>query len=361
MFYVRKLLLNSRTLANLTNKLFEVKFMKPIAFLAVSLCFFSPTLAPASDVEMLTLEQELLSLEDELIQSSATPFSEEAAIVFETEKITEPFVVEASQETPFINLQETLAPISLQEETPLTINAPTNLWVDEISGAEEPVAIEEVAEEIPLSSDSKTVETISFKQVFSGSPLIYSILLVMSLGAITLSLYSVFRMQNQNAASDFLAREIRHRLLSNNFQSAFELCQTSPGLLSRIVLSALNCRKHGLSAMIESMKAEGKRATLSAWQRLGLLQDIAVIAPMLGLLGTVVGLFYAFYDLNRSFDSMNQLLDGLGISVGTTVAGIGVAILSMILHSTAKFRLVQSLARVETEATALANLMDEKN
>ncbi len=109
------------------------------------------------------------------------------------------------------------------------------------------------------------------------------------------------------------------------------------------------------------MKAEGKRATVSSWQRLSLLQDIAVIAPMLGLLGTVLGMFYAFYDLNRSFESVANLFDGFGIAVGTTVAGIGVAILAMLLHSIIKFRLVQSLARVENEATALVRVLDENN
>jgi biopolymer transport protein ExbB len=183
----------------------------------------------------------------------------------------------------------------------------------------------------------------------------------MSLGSITLCFYSLFRMQNQNAASDLLAREIRHRLLSNNFQSASELCQSTPNLLSRIVLGALKNRSYGASAMAESMKLEGKRATLSAWQRLGLLQDIAVLAPMLGLLGTVVGLFYAFYDINRSFDSINQMLDGLGVSVGTTIAGIAVAILSMALHSLVKFRLIRSFAKIESEASMLAHLIDTKN
>ena len=80
---------------------------------------------------------------------------------------------------------------------------------------------------------------------------------------------------------------------------------------------------------------------------------------MLGLLGTVLGMFYAFYDLNRSFESVANLFDGFGIAVGTTVAGIIVAILAMVLHSIAKFRLVQCLSRVESEATSLVRFFDE--
>jgi biopolymer transport protein ExbB len=81
---------------------------------------------------------------------------------------------------------------------------------------------------------------------------------------------------------------------------------------------------------------------------------------MLGLLGTVLGMFYAFYDVNRSIESISTLFDGLGISVGTTVAGLVVAILALILHSTAKYRLVRTLAQVENEAHHVAALIDDR-
>jgi len=81
---------------------------------------------------------------------------------------------------------------------------------------------------------------------------------------------------------------------------------------------------------------------------------------MLGLLGTVLGMFYAFYDINRSIESVSTLFDGLGISVGTTVAGLIVAIVALILQSLAKFRIVKALATVENEAQSMATLIDDR-
>ncbi len=81
---------------------------------------------------------------------------------------------------------------------------------------------------------------------------------------------------------------------------------------------------------------------------------------MLGLLGTVLGMFYAFYDLNRSMESVSLLFDGLGISVGTTVAGLIVAIVAMVLYAISKYRLVRILASVETEAQTFASLIDAR-
>lgn len=111
--------------------------------------------------------------------------------------------------------------------------------------------------------------------------------------------------------------------------------------------------------MLETMRAEGKRCTLPFWQRLGLLNDIAIIAPMLGLLGTVLGMFYAFYDMDRSMTSLSHLFDGLGVSVGTTLAGLCVAIISLALHAIAKYRLVSALCRVEAQAETLTQYLSD--
>ncbi len=78
---------------------------------------------------------------------------------------------------------------------------------------------------------------------------------------------------------------------------------------------------------------------------------------MLGLLGTVIGMFYAFYDVNRSAESINALFDGLGIAVGTTVAGLVVAILCMLFSTTLKYRLIKTLSHVENEALHLSTLI----
>jgi len=109
--------------------------------------------------------------------------------------------------------------------------------------------------------------------------------------------------------------------------------------------------------ILDAMKAAGKRGSAPFWQKIALLNDIAVLAPMLGLLGTVTGMFYAFYDLNRSMESLSTLFDGLGISVGSTVAGLIVAILAMLFYTFLKFRLIRSMTSVENEAMQLAGTL----
>lgn len=215
------------------------------------------------------------------------------------------------------------------------------------------------------SAATKTVKEaaaveINLHQVFSGSPAIYSILLVMSVVAVFIWLYSILSLRSSGRIPSDLYKNLHNKLSSNNFHEALDLCSHNNNIFCKMIASGIASRSHGLPAMLEAMKAEGKRASVAFWQRVGLLNDIAIIAPMLGLLGTVLGMFYAFYDINRSIESVSTLFDGLGISVGSTVAGLIVAIVALILQSLAKFRIVKVLSTVENEALSMATLIDDR-
>ncbi len=202
---------------------------------------------------------------------------------------------------------------------------------------------------------------IDFKQVFAGSPTIYSTLLFLSIASLGLGLYSLLSLRSSQLVPQTPLTEVKNLILAGEYEAAKAVCEKRSDILFKMVQSGLAVREWGPNVVLDTMKTEGKRASGSFWQRLALLNDIAIIAPMLGLLGTVLGMFYAFYDLNRSVESITALFDGLGISVGTTVAGIVVAIIAMVLHSMTKYRLTRQLALVENEANSLARLMDARN
>lgn len=253
-------------------------------------------------------------------------------------------LTKAKQATPLPKLNETNA----KEEFSAPIAAAT------------PAAVAAQPQIEKKANASLNALQIDLKQVFAGSPWIYSALILLSVGAVTICLYHLFIVRSAEAIPEALLKNLRHKLLSNQYDEAISLCLKENNLLCRMLASGILSRQHGVVMMMDAMKSEGKRATISFWQRLSLLNDIAVIAPMIGLLGTVVGMFYAFYDIHRSVESISILFDGLGISVGTTVAGLLVAIIAMLLHSLARYRLLRLLAKVENEAQTFAGLIDNR-
>lgn len=202
-----------------------------------------------------------------------------------------------------------------------------------------------------------TPQLVDIKTIFTSAPLIYSILSVMSISSMGIWLYSLVTFRKKDISPESFRNELRLLLEQEKYSEAHQLCATKENVLSSLIRAGLTTRSFGPQVMIDAMKSEGKRASTAFWQRLSLLNDIVIIAPMLGLLGTVIGMFYAFYDVNRSIESINALFDGLGISVGTTVMGLVVSILSMIFHTTLKYRVVKTLSHVENEALTLSSLI----
>lgn len=198
---------------------------------------------------------------------------------------------------------------------------------------------------------------IDFKKVYMSSPFIYSLLSLMSIASLSVWIYSLATIRHKDIIPDHFQKELKVLLENQNYLEAKSLCEKSDHLFASLINVGLTTKNLGAQVMIDSMKSEGKRIATPLWQRLSLLNDVAIISPMVGLLGTVVGMFYAFYDVNRSVESVNTLFDGLGVAVGTTVAGLVVAIFAMIFSTTLKYRLVKALSKVENESLVMSALM----
>lgn len=209
------------------------------------------------------------------------------------------------------------------------------------------------------SLSSQASQLVDLKKVFASAPIIYSVLLFLSVGSFTVWLYSLSTFRSKDFLPQEFVKSLKVLLRTSRFDEAGSLCERQGKLLGSIVSAGLATRQLGPQIMIDAMKSEGKRASTTFWQRLSLLNDVVIIAPMLGLLGTVIGMFYAFYDVNRSVESINALFDGLGIAVGTTVVGLVVAILAMIFYTTLKYQLIKTLSSVENEALALSPLIEQ--
>jgi biopolymer transport protein ExbB len=198
----------------------------------------------------------------------------------------------------------------------------------------------------PTNFSTKEIK-IDIKEVFQASPTIYTLLLCLSSLAVMIYLYAYFSSRSKQLMPSYDISLLRQAISEKKLSLALELCETKPTVFSKMIRAGIENRPFGHQIMIDSIKETGKRETATLWQKVSLLNDIAIIAPMLGLLGTVSGMFYAFYDLGRSLESLGSLFDGLGVSVGTTLAGLIVAILAMILCTLLKYRLTKSCNGVE--------------
>lgn len=244
-----------------------------------------------------------------------------------------------------------LSPTIVEQSIPMAIEQTSLDLEDDIA------AIEKEEKEVAEAVKSNGI-VIDLGQVFAGSPTIYIVLFALSIASFAIWIYALLKLRTNELIPAEPLQELRIKLAAKNYNEALALCEKTPTILFHMISTGIQTRAQGQNSMLELMKSEGRRSSTRLWQKASLLNDIAVIAPMIGLLGTVLGMFYAFYDLNRSMESISALFDGLGVSVGTTVGGLIVAILALMFHAITKYRLTRQLAVIETEAHSLANLID---
>lgn len=209
-----------------------------------------------------------------------------------------------------------------------------------------------------LAEGEEVMSRLDLAQVFWAAPIIYSLLFGLSIFAFVVWLYSFLTLRTDALMPNGFLKKVRRQLSEKKYDAAFQSCRKARHFTASILSSGIASRGHGHQVVIEAMQTEGKRCGVTLWQRISLINDVAIISPMLGLLGTVLGLFYAFYDVNRSPDTLASIFDGLGIAVGTTVAGLIVAIMSMIFYATLKFRVVRLLNMLENETVTLGHLIE---
>ena len=211
------------------------------------------------------------------------------------------------------------------------------------------------------TAQEMNVNSLDLHRVFGASPIIYSLLLAMSIASLSIWLYSLLTLRERDMMPQEFTLQIRELLSEKRFDTALAACHENRNLCSSVLASGIAARRHGPQVMMDVVEAEGRRQGQTLWQRISLLNEIAVIAPMLGLLGTVMGIFIGFYDSEHSPDSLASIFDGFGIAVGTTVAGLVVAIMAMIFYATLRFRGLTLLNNVENEAVSLINLVEQES
>jgi len=191
----------------------------------------------------------------------------------------------------------------------------------------------------------KIEHRIDLQRVFNGAPSIYLILSMLSVCSMGIWTYTLLTTRTKQVIPRF-------NLRTDDPEKLKDLCRRHQTLYTALLSHVIDAKEKGFDAMVETMRFEGKRLATPLWQRIHIINDVAVIAPMLGLLGTVLGMFYAFYDTNSSTATLITLFDGLGVSVGTTVAGLIVSLFSMGLYLTAKFHLTRLMNSIESETLA---------
>lgn len=128
--------------------------------------------------------------------------------------------------------------------------------------------------------------------------------------------------------------------------------------LGRILAAGLLNMKHSRDVMKEAIEDEGRQVVHELERYLNTLGTVAAITPLLGLLGTVIGMIKVFTAITASgVGNPAVLAGGISEALITTAAGLSVAIPSLIFHRYLTGKVDRFVVAMEEQATKMVEVM----
>ena len=196
-----------------------------------------------------------------------------------------------------------------------------------------------------------------FELVKSGGLLMIPILLC-SVIALAISIERFWTLRKSKVAPSHLVGEV-WALVQKGELTAEKLAKFRAGsALGQIIVTGLNNSKHGREIMKESIQETASKVIHEMERFLNPLGTVAVVTPLLGLLGTVVGMIKVFTEIMiQGTGNANVLAGGISEALITTAAGLSVAIPALIMHRYFLRRVDFLVVEMEQEAVKLVEVV----
>ena len=178
--------------------------------------------------------------------------------------------------------------------------------------------------------------------------------------AIAVSIHRALTLRWNSIIPDYLATELARcdeYFRQRKTSTLFLALKRSDSPIGRIGRVALSSEYETREAATEAVEATAKEQMVKLENGMGVLEVVITIAPLLGLLGTVSGLVGVFATLGDQGDVSDPSLIAAGIAVAlnTTIAGLVVAVVTVIFHSSFTRRLERIAARLEVISGGLVH------
>jgi biopolymer transport protein ExbB len=154
---------------------------------------------------------------------------------------------------------------------------------------------------------------------------------------------------------------VRTVLKRDNVIEALSICDATPGPVARLVKTAIMNRDNGRERVREALEEAGLAEVPRLEEKLNLLATIAQIAPLLGLLGTVVGFIRTFSRMQEAGlqAHLGQLSEGIWQALVCAAAGLAVAIPAHAGYNYLVSRVNSIVLDMERAATDIVNIVGE--
>ena len=204
-----------------------------------------------------------------------------------------------------------------------------------------------------------------FSFIAKGGPVMIPIILG-SVFALAIIIERVFHLRRARINTKEFMDSIAQILKRNKIMEAIDKCENTPGPIAHIMKAGIIKHDRSRQEIKEAIEDAGLHEVPRLEKRLGILATIAHIEPLLGLLGTVTGMVKCFQIIQQKSTSLypispGDLAGGIWEALITTVAGLVVAIPTLVAYNYLVSVVDDLVLEMETSAAELINILSMRN
>ena len=194
--------------------------------------------------------------------------------------------------------------------------------------------------------------------LLNGGPIMYP-LFACAIIAIAVMIERFIVITRAGADNEGLSEQVRALITQGRVAEALKLCEDTPGPIPGLLANGIRNRDMDSDGIERQMEELAMRETPILYRRLGVLDTIITIAPLLGLLGTVTGMIRSFHVVGAA-SGMNNVAGvsgGVAEALIATATGLAIAIVTLIGYNYLTEQVKQVIADMEVRATQMMNIL----
>jgi len=184
------------------------------------------------------------------------------------------------------------------------------------------------------------------------------ILLLTSIAGVALGLQAVFSLRAHLLRPPGLSAELLNLCQEGNIEGAVEAAQADNSFLGLVCFAALSNAQLGKEAMEGAMADAGDIESTKVMNKIGVLNLIAAIAPMLGLTGTTIGMIMTFATLASGTDiTPATMSEGISVALICTFTGLIIAIPLLVTAYILKSNVQRVIAEIANDVNEMIRVI----
>ncbi|MDL2241170.1 MotA/TolQ/ExbB proton channel family protein [Bacteroidales bacterium OttesenSCG-928-K22] len=201
----------------------------------------------------------------------------------------------------------------------------------------------------------------SFWQMFNYGGVIMYLLLLLSIIGIYIFVERLIMVNKAGKDDNNFMGNISDCIRAGRIEEAKTMCKMTNTPLSRMIEKGINSLGKPLQDIKTAIENTGRFEVANLEKNVPFLATISGVAPMIGFLGTVLGMVKAFYNMSMAGNNLDisMLSEGIYQAMITTIGGLIVGIIGYILYNVIVTRIEKVVTLLEAKTTEFMDVLDE--